>query len=82
MPVYAYKAIHDENTNIRTTDEHVARICGVGANVRYDRNTIGGHQDESISGGKRALKWLSDALDGRELEPKTGCRVQDVTEGV
>lgn len=82
MPVYAYKAIHDENTNIRTTDEHVARICGVGANVRYDRNTVGGHEDEAISGGRRALKWLSDALDGRQLEPANGCKVQNVTVGV
>ncbi|EHA46746.1 lipase 5 [Pyricularia oryzae 70-15] len=82
MPVYAYKAIHDENTNIRTTDEHVARICGVGANVLYDRNTVGGHEDEAISGGRRALKWLSDALDGRQLEPANGCKVQNVTVGV
>ncbi|TLD18497.1 hypothetical protein PspLS_10300 [Pyricularia sp. CBS 133598] len=82
VPVYAYKAIHDENTNIRTTDEHVARICGVGANVLYERNTIGGHEQEAVSGGRRAMKWLSDALDGRKLEPTSGCKVRDVTVGV
>jgi len=79
MPVFAYKAIHDENTNIRTTDEHIKRICGVGANVLYERNTVGSHDEEYASGGPRALEWLGQVLEGQQPLPKDGCKVVDVT---
>jgi hypothetical protein len=82
MPVFAYKAINDETTFIDTTDEHVDRICGVGANVLYQRNTVGMHEAEYVSGGRRALKWLGLVLDGKPVEPTVGCRVETVTEAV
>ncbi|KAH8883097.1 lipase 5 [Thozetella sp. PMI_491] len=79
MPLFMYKAIHDENTNIHSTDDHVSRICGVGANVLYERNTIGGHEDEYAAGGPKALEWLSQVLDGKQPEPTVGCKIEDVT---
>lgn len=82
VPVFAYKAIHGENTNIRTTDEHIARICGVGANVLYQRNTIGNHTTEEQSPTSRALVWLGRALDGKQLTPQSGCKVENVTVGL
>lgn len=82
MPVFAYKAINDVPTKIETTDEHVHRMCGVGANVLYQRNTVGGHEEEGGSAGNtRALEWLGKALDGQQLEPQSGCLIEDVTVG-
>ena len=79
MPVLVYKAIADQLTNIHTTDDHVARICGVGANVLYLRNTFGMHGEEEISGGPLGLQWLSDVVDGKRPEPLVGCKVENVT---
>ena len=82
MAVFAYKAINDASTSIQTTDEHMDRLCRVGANVLYERNTVGSHSDEYFSGGRRALEWLSHALDGQQLAPRSGCKVRNVTLGM
>ncbi|KAK4034271.1 secretory lipase-domain-containing protein [Parachaetomium inaequale] len=82
MPVFAYKAINDETTLIGTTDDHVDRICRVGANVLYQRNTVGMHNEEYVSGGRRALGWLGQVLDGKHPEPNLGCKVEAVTEAM
>jgi hypothetical protein len=76
LPVFAYKAIHDEFTNVRDTDVLVQRWCGVGVDVRYERNQIGGHIAEITNGRGRALEWLKGVFDG-EATAK-GCFVQDV----
>lgn len=76
-PVFAYKAIYDEFTDFATeTDALVERWCGVGVNVRYERNTVGGHIAEITNGRLRALEWLKTVFEG--TVKKNGCDVRNV----
>jgi hypothetical protein len=81
MPVFVYKAINDELSQVEDTDELVERYCAVGANIAYQRNTVGGHLSEYINGEPEAFVFLSEALDGiYSGNYKTvGCTVQNVT---
>jgi hypothetical protein len=76
MPVFVYKAIHDEFTNVRDTDVLVERWCGVGLDVKYQRNEIGGHIAEITNGRGRALGWLREVFEGGE--GARGCVVENV----
>lgn len=76
MPLFVYKAIGDGVSRIEDTDEMVNRYCSYGANILYQRNTIGGHGAESINGDARAFSWLSRVFDGT-LQQST-CLTQDV----
>ncbi|KAK4120265.1 lipase 5, partial [Parathielavia appendiculata] len=78
MPLFVYKAVMDELTSIATTDDHVDRICRVGANVLYQRNLVGAHESEYVNGGVRALGWLELVLSGTRPEPGSGCKVENV----
>jgi len=78
VPLFIYKAIHDEVTVIADSDAYVARSCAFGVNILYQRNTVGGHQDEFTNGDPRAFEWLKSVLD-EEYTPPTGCSVQNVT---
>lgn len=77
MPVFVYKSIHDEFSAIKSTDTLVERWCGIGTDVRYDRNTVGGHTSEITNGRGRALDWLKSVFDG--TLKTNGCVVKDVT---
>jgi hypothetical protein len=77
MPLFMYKAIADELTPIEDTDVLVERFCGVGANILYERNTVGGHLDEETNGDQRAIEWLAKVLGGKYHHQ--GCTVKDVT---
>ncbi|KAJ6086076.1 secretory lipase-domain-containing protein [Penicillium sp. IBT 16267x] len=80
-PIYAYKAINDEVSPIADTDALVERYCGIGVNILYERNTIGGHSAESINGHASALKFLFSVLGGSydQLYQTVGCTVRDVS---
>ncbi|KAI3328881.1 LIP-domain-containing protein [Xylariaceae sp. AK1471] len=85
MPVFAYKAIHDDvTTGIATSDEVISRYCGVGANILYHRNSVGGHNDELVDGAPRAREFLAAALDGSFADKynSTGCTWVDVAVNV
>lgn len=77
MPMLIYKAVGDELTAIADTDVVVDRYCGVGANIVYERNTIGGHLAEETNGDQRALEWLAQVLGGTYHH--SGCTIKDVT---
>jgi hypothetical protein len=79
MPVFAYHAIQDWQTTIEPMDDLVNRLCRVGVNIHYQRNTVGLHLEESITGNPRALSWLQQVLDGTKPEPLFGCKIEDVT---
>ena len=81
MPVLAYKAIADEISPTNDTDALVAKYCAVGANILYQRNTVGGHQAEEINGDARAFEWLRSVLDGThcKIYETQGCTIQNVT---
>ncbi|PYI16220.1 lipase 1 precursor [Aspergillus violaceofuscus CBS 115571] len=81
LPVYAYKAINDEVSPIRDTDVLLARYCGVGANILYERNTVGGHSADQINGHAAALTFVAAVLEGRyaSLYKTEGCTFRNVT---
>ncbi|SMR53771.1 unnamed protein product [Zymoseptoria tritici ST99CH_1E4] len=77
MPVFAYKAIMDDVSYVNDTDALIEKYCGIGATIRYDRNTVGSHSSESTNGAPRALEFLEQVLSGQYNE--TGCQIMNVT---
>jgi hypothetical protein len=86
MPVFVYKAIHDEMSAAAETDALVDSFCSQGSNILYHRNDVGGHNEELWQGRGRALAFLALILDDAETTlvsiPKTGCSVVNVTAAV
>lgn len=80
MPTFVYKAIHDEFSTVNTTDALVERWCGIGVDLEYQRNTVGGHIAEITNGRQRALNWLKEIFDG--TAQTRGCTIKDVTVAV
>ena len=80
-----YKAIHDELVYVNYTAEMVNRWCGMGVDIRYERNTIGGHLAEYYNGVGRSrefLEWVLDGVPEGEVVPLgRGCNVTNVTVG-
>ncbi|KAH8881306.1 LIP-domain-containing protein [Thozetella sp. PMI_491] len=76
MPLYVYKAVKDEVSVVADTDALVTRFCGVGVDVNYQRNSIGGHSDEGTNGAYGAFDFLSSVLAG--TYNTTGCTVANV----
>ena len=76
MPLYIYKATHDEITPIEDTDDLVDRYCKVGVNILYERNTNAGHLAEETNGDASAFTWLKEVLGGTYSH--TGCTIRDV----
>lgn len=76
MPLFVYKAVHDELCPIAETDALVERYCGVGANILYQKNSVGGHLAEETNGDASALAWIGSVLEGTYNH--TGCSVQSV----
>lgn len=79
IPMFVYKAIHDEVTPVAPSDLLIERYCAVGGNILYQRNTIGGHNDENTNGRQRAWTWLTQAIDNASFQ--SGCVIQNVTVG-
>ena len=78
MPMFVYKAVHDEYSHVGDTDSLVARYCAAGANIMYQRNMAGNHLDEETNGDSAAMDWLRAALNG-SLAMSEGCTTQNVT---
>ena len=84
VPVFAFKAIEDEFSPISDTDELVKRYCEIGANILYQRNTIGGHMAEANNGADRVFAFLGALFDGSYASKfkASGCTIQNVTTGI
>lgn len=80
MPLFIYKAIADELAPIAGSDALVERYCQVGANIVYQKNTIGGHLAEEYNGDAGALAFLKSVLGGSYKH--TGCTYQTVAQNV
>ncbi|EON97840.1 putative lipase 1 precursor protein [Phaeoacremonium minimum UCRPA7] len=79
MPVFAYKAVHDELSAVADTDKLIDRYCELPAvDIFYQRNEVGGHGDESTAGNPRARAWLIEVLQGTYTE--TGCRIETIVD--
>lgn len=81
MPVYAYKAIQDAISPVADTDALIASFCAQGANILYQRNTVGTHGQEEIYGDAAATTFLDAVLTGTYADhySTTGCTIQNVT---
>lgn len=81
MPVYVYKTTNDQISPIADTDALVALFCEQGANILYQRNTVGTHGTEEVYGDPAATAFLDAVLTGMYAEAytTTGCTVQNVT---
>ncbi|KAF3761640.1 hypothetical protein M406DRAFT_64820 [Cryphonectria parasitica EP155] len=81
MPVFAYKAIQDQISPIADTDALIAQYCAAGANILYERNTVGTHGSEALYGDPAATAWLDAVLTGTYAETysTTGCTIENVT---
>ncbi|KAF2732129.1 lipase 1 [Polyplosphaeria fusca] len=77
FPVFVYKAIGDLLSPVKNTDELVDRWCGIGTQVWYQRNTVGGHTSEIVNGHDRALDWLKTVFDGT-YDPPKNCLIENV----
>jgi hypothetical protein len=78
FPLFVYKAVNDEVTPIASTDRLVDRYCEVGANIVYQRNTIGGHVSDFTFGTPPAFEWIAGIFAGNTVD---GCTIQNVTLG-
>ena len=81
IPIFMYKAIHDEVAPIDGVDEIVHKYCNDGVDIWYERNTVGGHVAEMTNGDGRAFEALSAFFDGTYAEEyqANGCTVKNVT---
>ncbi|KAM0551236.1 hypothetical protein ACHAPJ_008581 [Fusarium lateritium] len=82
MPMFVYKAIQDHFCPTHLTDATVDRLCNAGADITYERNTVGNHVSEIENGKPRAFRWLWSIFDGSYQSPASKRHVADVTEDV
>ncbi|KAK8102576.1 lipase 1 precursor [Apiospora sp. TS-2023a] len=82
MPLFIYKAISDEISPVKDTDDLVNKYCQVGATIQYERNTVGGHSAGAVNGEASAFQFLAQVLGGTYAVPKQGCSIKDVSYNV
>lgn len=76
-PLFVYKAIGDEISPVADTDELVSKLCSEGVSIQYQKNLVGEHASEAITGAGAALSWVQDRLNG--VPTAKGCSTQYVT---
>ncbi|CAF3501033.1 unnamed protein product [Fusarium graminearum] len=79
MPMFVYKAIDDQFCPTEWTDATVDRLCNAGAEITYERNTVGGHVSEIENGKPGAFRFLWSIFDGSYVSPAGKRNVSDVT---
>lgn len=79
MPMFVYKAIADQFSPVDQTDATVERFCSEGADITYERNTVGEHISEIENGKPRAFDWLWGVFDESYEPSTTGCKIRNVT---
>ncbi|KAF4430523.1 lipase 1 [Fusarium acutatum] len=79
MPMFLYKAIQDLFCTIDLTDATVDRLCKNGAEITFERNTVGGHVSEIENGKPRAFRFLQGIFDESYESPASKRHVMDVT---
>lgn len=78
-PLFIYKAIADHFCPIGPTDDMVKRLGDLGADITFERNTVGGHVAEIENGKGRAIQWLRKVFDESYVPSPSGCSIRDVT---
>lgn len=70
VPLFIYKAIHDEVSPIRYTDELVKGYCDKGASVEYVKHPEALHSTLSSTGAPAAFAWLKGIMSGKKKPDK------------
>lgn len=80
-PIFAYQSVKDEISPIANTDKLIERYCAVGANILYERNSVGSHSQEFLLSAGPAIQWLATALTGKyaQVYKTDGCNIKTVT---
>lgn len=80
-PLFVYKAVQDEISKVEETDALVEKYCGVGANILYQRNSLGNHHEEGYYGIEPTVKWLVTVLTGSyaKVYNTEGCTIENVS---
>lgn len=80
-PIFAYQAINDEVSKVAETDALIERYCQIGANILYERNTVGSHSEEAYYSIAPAVTWLASVLTGTyaDVYNDEGCTIRNVT---
>ncbi|KAF5597188.1 lipase 1 [Fusarium pseudoanthophilum] len=79
MPLFLYKAIQDQFCLIELTDATVDRLCEKGAEITFERNTVGNHVSEIENGKPRAFGFLKSIFDESYESPASKRNAMDVT---
>ncbi|KAF4960391.1 hypothetical protein FGADI_1038 [Fusarium gaditjirri] len=79
MHMFLYKAIQDQFCTIDLTDVTVDRLCERGAEITFERNTVGNHVSEIENGKPRAFGFLRSIFDESYKSPVSKRNVVDVT---
>jgi hypothetical protein len=79
MPMFLYKAIQDQFCLIELTDATVDKLCENGAEITFERNTVGSHVSEIENGKPRAFGFLRSMFDQSYKCPALKRNVMDVT---
>ncbi|KJZ72217.1 hypothetical protein HIM_08359 [Hirsutella minnesotensis 3608] len=77
MPLYVYKAVLDEVSPIRETDDLVQKYCSAGTSVEYHRMNLVEHALGETEGVPGALGWIDNVLSGRA--PMASCSTSNET---
>ena len=80
IPLYFYKAAEDEISPVGDTDALYARYCAKGATIQYDRNVLGDHFSEVVTGAGAAIEWVEDRLNGIAVSNQGECVKNTVVE--
>ncbi|KAF5562494.1 lipase 1 [Fusarium phyllophilum] len=79
MPMFLYKAIQDQFCTIDLTDATVDRLCEKGAEITFERNTVGSHVSEIENGKPRAFEFLRSTFDESYKSPALKRNAVDAT---
>ena len=77
-PLFMYKAVGDEISPSKDTDALVSTYCAQGATIQYNRDLIGEHITEAISGSASAFGWVADRLSGKPVANQGKCVTNNV----
>lgn len=78
MPLYVYHSVADEVAPVDPADALVNRFCGAGADIVYDRLTLGNHSEGNANGRAASLAFLSHVLMVDDAPPRgLGCVITD-----
>lgn len=73
MPLFIYKAVGDEVSPVKDSDQLVEKYCKAGATIEYQKNLVGEHLSEDFTGSANALEWISHRLAGTTVANQGKC---------